>query len=506
MDRSTSKVDVTIALTANFKTPPYKHQLLEFEKHAEDKARALLWQMRTGKTKLVIDTACHLYQQDKIDTVIVFAPNGVHENWIIRELPTHHWDSEEWEGLVWKTEIASKSKSNKRIDRRNAFWAKAKALVKSKKLTWFAFNSESMSRDDVKKLSASIVRNNRVLVVFDESHDYRTPGSKRTKMARALSKRCLYKRILTGTVVTNSPLHAYSQYELLKPGALGFDTADKFNRQYGVFEDRRTKTGRSYKKRVGYKNLEQLRARIGEWSSVILRSDCEDLPDIVRRTVSIMPTQEQIKAYAELVNNYYVELEAGEVSATEAAVRLIKLQQIMSGFLIDEYETVHKLPGGNPRLDAMSKEVYLSPGKVIVWCQFRQDLKWVAQRLRQDGHEIVEYHGGTSDADRAKARRLFAPGADNDVKALVGQAQSAGQGLDLSGAGRIVWYSHTFNAIIRTQADERATAIGGDNVSMTDLVMPGIDKYILDRVTQNISVADDVAGKGLKRVLAEVRL
>lgn len=45
-------------LEADFKTSPYEHQLLEFERYGLDRARALLWTMRTGKTKVIIDTAC----------------------------------------------------------------------------------------------------------------------------------------------------------------------------------------------------------------------------------------------------------------------------------------------------------------------------------------------------------------------------------------------------------------------------------------------------------------
>lgn len=48
------------AIMADFKTVPYIHQLKEFERSAELPARALLWQMRTGKSKLTVDTACHL--------------------------------------------------------------------------------------------------------------------------------------------------------------------------------------------------------------------------------------------------------------------------------------------------------------------------------------------------------------------------------------------------------------------------------------------------------------
>lgn len=175
----------------------------------------------------------------------------------------------------------------------------------------------------------------------------------------------------------------------------------------------------------------------------------------------------------------------------------------MSGFLIDEYGDVHDVPGLNPRLEAVSDEVYLSPGKVIVWCRFREDMDRVYSRLTADGHEVVQYHGRVSDGEKARVRDLFAPDAENDVKVLVGYPT---MGLDLSAAWEIVWYSHTFDAIKREQADERATAVGGRNIGLTDLVAPGVDEYILENVLEKVSVAEALAGRGMQEALERMAL
>jgi SNF2 family DNA or RNA helicase len=130
----------------------------------------------------------------------------------------------------------------------------------------------------------------------------------------------------------------------------------------------------------------------------------------------------------------------------------------------------------------------------------------VVRRLLADGHEVVQYHGRTSSTEKARVRELFASDAENDIKVLVGHPKSGGQGLDLSAASDIIWYSHTFDAIIREQADERATIIGGGNVSLVDLVAPGIDEYILKNITDKISIADSLAGEGMKNILEQVGL
>ena len=505
---------MTAAILADFKTDPYLHQLKEFETSSDMAARALLWQMRTGKTKVVIDTACHLFKERKIDAVVVIAPNGVHENWLRRELPIHHWDTVEREHLAWRTKVAGTAMGKEsgwvaKEDREcwrhehEAFWDKAKSMLTDRRLVWFSFNSESMTRADVRRLIARIVRHRKILIVFDESHDFRTPGSKRTKMARALAKKCPFRRILTGTPVTNSPLHAYSQYELLQEGALGFGRYGDFKDRYSVYKMETTRKGQRYPKLDRYVNLDELQERMAPWSSVVLRSDCNDLPDLVRRTRQVELSDEQARLYRELHRQFILDVDGVEVSIGENTSRLTKLQQVVSGFLIDEFKDVHTVPGPNPRLEALRDEVYLCPGKIIVWCRFREDMDRVASTLTADGHEVIQYHGRTSDEDKARARELFAPGAVNDVKALVGYPTV---GLDLSAAAEIVWYSHTFDAIMREQADERATAMGGENVPIADFSAGGVDDYILENVLNKVSIAEALAGEGMKTALRRMEI
>ena len=500
------------AITADFRTEPYHHQLVEFEQHCESPGRALLWVPRTGKTKATVDKACHLYREGLIDAVVVLAPNGVHDNWVRRELPKHHWDTVPHETLVWSTSTAgemgvnrvSAAKRDAWREMRVGWWAKADRMLGADGLMWFTFNTESMTRDDVRRILARILRRRRTFIVYDESDDFRRPGSKRTKMARAIIKRAPFRQILTATVITNSPLAAWSQFELLEPRALGFDRYKDFKRRHAVYEVNTTRSGRSYPKLVEYTHLDELTESMARWSSVVLKDDVEDMPDVVSRVRCVTPSDEQLRLYRELHSQFLVDVGDKRVSVGEDVARLNKLQQVMSGFLIDEYGDVHDVPGINPRLEALSDEVYLAPCKVIVWCQFREDIRRVASRLRADGHEIVEYHGKVSDADKQTALREFQE--NPAVKCLVGQPGAGGRGLDMSAAGEIYNYSHTFNAIFREQSKERATAIGGENIGLVDFMAPGVDHYVRDNVDNKVSVADAVAGQGLREVLEQCRI
>ena len=475
-------------IDATFKTTPYFHQYKEFEISAELEVRALLWQMRTGKTKLIIDTACHLFSVQKIDTVLVLAPNGVHENWVQRELPVHSW--EPYQAQYWRTKEAKFP----------AFYDRFNNGLEYDGLSWFTYASETVTREDVRKCIAQIIKKRKsVMLVVDECDDYGSPSAKKTSMVRALATRCSYRRILTGTVAENSPLRVYSQFELLKPQALGFKTYESFKRRYSRHQWVRGKT-RGFSKCLGYSRLDELRDRMASYSSVVLRSECEDMPGLTYIPRRVEMSEKQKQVYADLVIKFTTLLDK-EVSIGENTNRLMKLQQVGSGFLIDEFQQVHMLEKANPRLDALVHEVTLTGGRNIIWCAFRRDIDLVSEALRKEGRKVLGYHGRSSADEKAAARVDFAPNGTGEYDDIVGHPKSGGRGLNLSGADKIIWYSHTFDAMLRNQANERATHMGGKNVIIVDLVSTPTDQYILDKVADKVNIAENLAREGLREVL-----
>lgn len=347
------------------------------------------------------------------------------------------------------------------------------------------------------------------MLVVDESHDFRSPGSKRTKRARSLKRYCKVRRILTGTAVSNSPLAAYSQFELLDDHALGFENFADFEGHFAYYVQERTKGGRSYERLDHYRNLDDLQGRMARWASVVLREDVDDMPDLVMDERTVVLPEAQMKAYRTLLKEMILELEdGGEVEAIDGGARLVKLQQMLGGFVVDVDGQVRELVSDdeNPRLQAMLDEVRSSDGKAIVWCKYREDIRRVVRALAAEGIRCVEYHGAVhSQAKRQQAIDDF--NNDPSVRVFVGQPKAGGQGLDLSAADLILWYSHTFDLIERDQANERATQIGGKTVTIKDFVTPGtVDEYILANLGEKRSVSESLAGRGLRdRLLALFR-
>ena len=486
-----------------FRLTNFKHQQDEWDRHRDDDARALLWQMRTGKTKAVLDLACYRHLRKDIQAVLVIAPNGVHVNWVRRQLPQHMWESVPYMAHAWQASEAHKPEHAASLERLLA--------LRGEKLAVLAVNSESIIHDKPAKLIQRFLKRHagKVLLVVDESHDFRSPGSKRTKRARSLKRYCKVRRILTGTAVSNSPLAAYSQFELLADHALGFDKFSDFESHYAYYVQERTKGGRSYDRLDHYRNLDDLQGRMAEWSSVVLREDVDDMPDLVMDERTVVLPDSMMQAYRTLVKEMILELDGGgEVEAVDGGARLIKLQQMLGGFVVDIDGVVRELVSDdeNPRIQSMLEDVRESDRKCIVWCKYREDIRRVVRSLAAAGIKCVEYHGAVhSQSKRQEAIDLF--NDDPSVKVFVGQPKAGGQGLDLSAADLILWYSHTFDLIERDQANERATQIGGKTVTIRDYITPGtVDEYILANLNQKRSVSESLAGRGLRdRLLALFR-
>ncbi len=473
-----------------FKTEPYEHQLEEYEKYWDDNARALLWQMRTGKSKAVIDSIARNFIEGKIDGVFIIAPNGVHDNWIRREFPKHC--PIDWNGIAWVSNVKKKHDEK--------FLNIVKGIRSRRFLGVVAVNVESLLIKRVQQLAGSMVASSRIALIVDESHKFSNPSAKRTKRLLTMVHHFPWRRILSGTPTGNSPLKIFSQFEILKPSALGFQKYPQFERRYAEFKQGYNRnTNRYFKQIEGYKNQEELKIKISDFASVILRSDCEDLPDIINMRRYVNMSKTQTEAYKTMAKKFMVELEDGDIVETnEVTVKLIRMQQILSNFIVKETGEIAIIDEKkNPRIDALIDIVEESNDKIIVWCRYREELKQLEKIFKKIS---VSYHGGVNQKDRVKAMYKFEK--DPNCKLFLGQPACAGEGLDLSAADIIIWFSHSFDVTVRDQASERATKSGKKSIAVIDFVTPdSVDEYILENLERKQEISKNLTGLELKKLL-----
>jgi SNF2 family DNA or RNA helicase len=471
------------------KTPQWAHQKKEYDEHRLDPARAWLWQMRTGKSKQAIDNACYLYEAQEIGGVLIVAPNGVHRNWISREIPRHHWDTSAYGSFAWQN--SDPDNAAKFDSFMNPPWPA---------LRWLAVNQESLIIERCKRAIAKFIRSGRsTMLIVDESHHFAVPGAKRTAVARGLGRACSYRRILSGTPVENSPLQAFSQFEILEKGALGFTTFGGFKNEFAIFENVRTRGGRSYPKITAFKNGERLKQAMSRFTSVVLRSDVEDLPEVQIDTRVVEWDPHLRKAWRDCkakASAFFLERGAREI--VDGGAALVKLQQIEGGFWKQD-EKIEALVDfeSSPKVEALRDEIVQHDGQVVVWAIFRHELEALSRLL---GKRVCLLYGGSR--DRQKLLDDFRSG-QYDVALC--QPAAVGEGQDLSTATKIIWFSQTPDAIVRQQANERATAVGKGSVQIVDLITPGGTDWYFKKITEKkVTMADDMSRRGMLNVLKDL--
>lgn len=476
-------------MTYRSKTKPRAAQKKEFELHRDKDRRALLWRMRSGKSKAIIDLAEYVFHEKGITGVVILAPNGVHDNWVRREFPKHC--STPYRAAAYRSTARSTQWHAKAMHR---------LMHRDKRtMAFLTINSEAVWREPVKKLMGQFLKSHKgkIMLVVDESHDFRTPGSRRSRVARGFAKQCKYVRIMTGTPVENSPLHAWSQFEILKKGALGFERYGDFKDRYAVTRKAYGSGGREFEQIVGYQHQEELRAKIAEWSSVVLKKDA-GVSEWEHSTIAFRMTEKQRKVYARLVKDCLL-----EENAYEGGAKMTKLQQITRGWYYDDDGQAQEIipRKKNEALRRLVDAIEGVEGKIIVWAAFTEEINAISKTLQEAGIRATMYRGGMTAAAKNKAIEQFV--MNPTVKVIVGQPKSAmSKGFDFSVADTIIWYSHVHDMIDYEQASDRGSSVDKATVDIVSLeCVDSVDSYVISSQRNKRSIADDLAGDGLRHIL-----
>jgi len=475
-----------------FKTKPFDHQREEFEISLRMPSRCLFWEMGTGKSKPVIDQAAALYMAGEIDAALVLAPNGVHQNWILDELPTHMIDEVETPTFIWE----SKRRKTK------IFAEEYAAFNNSPGLPWLAVTYDAIMTDDCAKNVRKYLDSQRVFYIADETTFIKTPGAKRTKRVIASGRHAAFTRVLNGTPVSDSPFHAYSQVRFSDPNfwkrRFGLGSYTEFKSYFGIWETFKRRDGHQYPQLIRYRNLDQLHDALDEVGSRVLKDDVLDLPPKVYNKIYYQLSPAQKKLYEELKTDFVAWFGDGSsVTAELAIVRMTRMQQICSGYLpADDEKDLRLICPELPRIKLLMETLETVPRQALIWARYDIDIDTIAQALKQAKIPFVTYDGRTSSANRQKAKVDFQAGR---AKIFLGKSSAAGRGLTLTAADTVIFYNNTFVLDDRLQAEDRAHRITQENkVNYIDLVAAGsVDEHILKILREKRDVSAYVMGDEL---------
>ena len=476
-----------------FKMPPFQHQKDALEYGWARPEFGLFMEMGTGKSKVLIDNIGMLYQKGEIDFALVIAPKGVYRNWVAKEIPEHMSDDVPHRVIRWVSSANKKQQEEMRS-------------VKDKfdGLTIFVMNVEAFSSLKGQKAGTWMARalGTRGLIAIDESTTIKNHKAKRTKALMKIAAGFKYRRLLTGSPVTKSPMDIYSQTEFLRPGLLGYDSYYAFQGRYAVMQ-RRTMGQAAFQQIVGFRNLDELTDKIDRFSFRVLKKDCLDLPEKIYTARYVGLTNEQISMYNQIRQHAMVLLDTGEMATAPAVItQMLRLQQIMSGHLKTDDGEMLYFP--SKRMEALEEIVNEHDGKAIIWSRFRYDIIGITKMLNEKFGEgcAAAYFGDTPDEERNNAVKNF-QNPNHPLRFFVGNPATAGYGLTLTEANLVVYYANDFNLETRVQSEDRAHRIGQrNNVTYIDLITEGtIDENIVKSLRAKIDIGAKVLGEEAKEWL-----
>ena len=462
-----------------YKTTPYEHQRNALIKGAKELNFAYFLEMGTGKTKVAIDNVAYLYQEKLINTAIVIAPNSVYKNWI-KEIETHS-PITDYTMFIWKDDV----KINYQID----------------KLNYVLMNIEALSHKSGFEFLLKLVidTGQKAMMIIDESTTIKNDKAKRSKNICKLSPHVKYKRILTGSPVTKSPLDLYQQCAFLSKDLLGYPSFVAFRARYAVMKQINMGPNRVILIPQYYTNLDELEAKIKKFSFRVRKVDCLDLPEKIYQQRYVNLTKEQIKVYEELRKYARSIIEDKEVSFANKLTEILKLHQVCNGYLkTDDGEIV---PFDNdPKLEELLSIIEESDGKFIIWANYIHNIKTIVKTLRKEyGDEsVVSIYGEITTENRKKAVEEFQ--GNDKVRFFVGNPSTGGYGLTLTAASYVVYYSNNYNLEIREQSEDRAHRIGQTkSVTYIDLIIDKtIDSHIISALKRKIKISAETMGEEIK--------
>jgi len=468
----------------NFKTQPYEHQKTCLEKSWDKDTYAFFMEMGTGKTKVAIDNIGLLRINRNITGVLILAPKSVYTVWAFDEIKKHMSPDIEYEIYSWNI-------------------TKPKELAKSYdphgKLKIFCMNIEALSTSRGLKGATEFLYNHKNnLSIVDESTTIKNHKAIRTRNVLKLGDYSKYRRILTGSPVTKSPLDLYTQCNFLDQKHLGFSSYYTFRNRYCITHRLDLGNGKYTEIPVKYVHIKELEEKLSQFSYRVTKDECLDLPPKQYAKRYIEMNDDQKKFYEQLRIAAIAIIEDETVSYNNKLTEIIRLHQVCNGFVKTNDGDLKEFK--NPKLHALSDIIEESEGKIIIWANYIYNIESIIKFLKEKYgvKSVVANYGAIDSVTRTKAMRSFQE--DDECRFFVGNPTTGGFGLTLTAATNVIYFSNSFNYEVRRQSEDRAHRSGQTKtVLYTDLICKDtLDERILVSLKNKNKLATETLGDDFK--------
>jgi len=470
----------------NFKTTPYEHQKTALQKAWDKESYAFFMEMGTGKTKVAVDNIALLRLHKGITGVLIIAPKSVYTVWAYDEIEKHMSPDVKYSTYIWNIDKPKRLKEAYKIN---------------KDLTIFCMNVEALSTTRGYKAAVEYLTKHKAITIIDESTTIKNHKAIRTNNVLKLGSFSKYRRILTGSPVTKSPLDLYTQCDFLNPSHLGFSSYYTFRNRYCVTHRLDLGNGRYTEIPKYYVHVDELEEKLKKFSFRVTKDECLDLPpkQYAKRYVEL--NEEQQKVYSSLKQIALAIVQDETVSYNNKLTEIIKLHQVGNGFIKTNDGELKEFK--NPKLHALSDIIDEADGKIIIWANYIYNIENIIHFLQEKygKQSVVANYGAVDSAKRTIAMKRFQE--DPTCRFFVGNPSTGGFGLTLTAATNVVYFSNSFNFEVRRQSEDRAHRSGQTKtVLYTDIICKNtLDERILSSLSNKNKLASATLGDEFKEWL-----
>lgn len=462
----------------NWKLPmsPFGAQSTAVDKAFSQRGWAHFLEQGLGKTAVIFNEWLLYRDQGEIDALVVIAPNSLLGNWKAEAEKFGITD----EVVVWNS------------GRGKSIASEVEKFLRTNAPIIFVVNYEAVPSSGGKVIEA-ILAKRRVMMVADESISLKNPNGQRSKEIRELAKSARMVRALSGAPVSQGVHDLWAQLRFV--GHLEGTNFYSFRNRYcvmGGFKGKQVIRPRT-------DTADELTHLLSKCSFRAEKKDWTDIPDKLYTTRNISMPPAQRKAYESMALDFVVLLESSDVSADLVITKLMKLQQISTGFVMDANDETHWLVSDdeNPKLQMLKEVMEETNNKVIVFTFHRAAVDLLRRTLPANETAYLVGEMTREQIEAEKARFNLA----NGVKTMVCQINAAMYGHTLLGTAdrpchTTVFFENNYSLNARVQAEDRNHRHGQkNNVLYVDLVTSKMDEMVIEALKGKQSVATAVMEK-----------
>lgn len=464
------------------KTVSWDHQRAAFNFAINRTQTMLHMDMGTGKSKIIVDIACAKARlwanvrpndpryRERPFRVLILCPKSVVPVWP-SQFDAHAHGDITYHVLTPRGSVSQKAELVRGFLDTEIF--KRAHDLQVVVLNYESARGGSLGWDKATQKKGVLLSNAWDLVVLDESHRIKKPSGPTSLFTRRL-RTCSVQRIcMSGTPMPNGPLGLWNQFLFLNPRVLG-ESFVRFRSEHAIMGG---PTGQWVQ---GFKNFDVLGRKVGPHVF-----HCDDsvtsLPEITFQDRVCELSKGERKHYDEMERTFITEVKDGTVTATNALSKLLRLQQISSGFLPGAEDTNVKVGDSREKLLKDILQDIPAEEPVVVFCRFVRDLARARSVLEKSGRIVDELSGARND--------IGARWEGSSTGAVV-QIQSGNLGVDLTKSRIEIFYTPTFSLGDYKQAVKR-THRPGQERSCSVIHMVARDT-VDERVYAALSKKEDV--------------